>query len=121
MTVARFLLDEDLPATAAWIARGLGLDALSIHELQRRGVPDDEQLRFATTEKRMFVTRNRRDFLRLTLEFYEAGEIHREVPIVPRALTGDRPEGIAHALKRWADAHGDEPEEALLYRIAVLW
>ncbi|MBA3636422.1 MAG: DUF5615 family PIN-like protein, partial [Rubrobacteraceae bacterium] len=34
----RFLLDEDLPPRAAEVARGLGLDVLSLHELGRRGI-----------------------------------------------------------------------------------
>ena len=59
----RFLLDEDLPPKAAGIARNLGLDAASVHETSRRGYADDEQLRFAAGESRIFVTRNRDDFL----------------------------------------------------------
>ena len=43
----RFLLDEDLPPLAAEVARGLGLDAVSVHELGRRGNMDRDQLRFA--------------------------------------------------------------------------
>lgn len=120
MTRLRFLLDEDLPTTAARISREPGLDAISIHEINREGISDDEQLRFAVREAPMFVTRNRRDFLRLTLEFYAAGEVHNGVLVVPRALPGDRPESIAHALKRWADINGDAPEESRLYMVAVL-
>ena len=43
----RFLLDEDLNPAAAEIGRGLGLDVVSVHEIDRRGFSDEEQLRFA--------------------------------------------------------------------------
>jgi predicted nuclease of predicted toxin-antitoxin system len=105
----RFLLDEDLPHLAAEVARGLGLDVLSVHELGRRGLADRDQLRFAFEEGRVFLTRNHRDFIELTVEFYRAGEAHPGVLLVRRNLPNDKPERIAHALKRWADARADMP------------
>jgi len=105
----RFLLDEDLPREAAEIARGLGLDVVSVHGLGRRGFADRDQLRFASEEGRIFLTRNHRDFVELTVEFYRAGEAYAGVLLVRRNLPNDRPERIAHALKRWADARADMP------------
>ena len=106
----RFLLDEDLPPEAAEISRNLGLDAVSVHEVDRRGYSDGEQLRFAAGEGRVFVTRNRDDFLLLTTEFYRVGEVHPGLLIVGRKLPNDRPERIAHALERWAENHATKPE-----------
>lgn len=103
----RFLLDEDLTPAVAEIARGLGLDAVSVHELDRRGVADEEQLRFSAEEKRIFLTRNRDDFIELTLRFFQTGDPHPGVLIVPRSLPNHLPERIAHALKRWHDRGGD--------------
>lgn len=108
----RFLLDEDLPPSAAEIARNLGLDVVSVHEVGRRGYSDDEQLRFAASEERVFITRNRDDFLLLTVEFFRAGEPHTGVLIVGRKLPNDRPERIAHAIKRWSDARADSGDGA---------
>lgn len=105
----RFLLDEDLPPRAAAIARGLGMEVGSVHELGRRGVGDRDQLRFAAAEGYIFLTRNHRDFIELTIEFYRVGEAHPGVLLVRRHLPNDRPERIAHALKRWADARADMP------------
>ena len=105
----RFLLDEDLPLRAAEIACGLGLDVVSVHELGRRVFADRDQLRFASEEGRIFLTRNHRDFVELTVEFYRAGEAYAGVLLVRRNLPNDRPERIAHALKRWADARADMP------------
>lgn len=97
----RFLLDEDLNPRAAEVARGLGLDVESVHEIDRRGLSDHEQLRRAAVEARVFVTRNRDDFIRLTVEWFRAGETHPGVLIVPRSLAGDQPERIAHGLAAW--------------------
>jgi predicted nuclease of predicted toxin-antitoxin system len=105
----RFLLDEDLPPRSAEIARGLGLDVISVHDLGRQGLSDRDQLRFASEEGRIFLTRNHRDFIELTVEFYRAGEAHSGVLLVRRNLPNDRPARIAHALKRWADARADMP------------
>lgn len=114
----RFLLDEDLNPLAAEVARGLGLDALSVHEIDRRGLPDDEQLRGAARDVRMFVTRNRDDFVRLTIEWFRTGEAHPGVLIVPHSLPNDQPEPIAHALATWVAARAGV--ESLAYVIDFL-
>lgn len=116
----RFLLDEDLPRGAAAIARGLGLDVASVHDHRRLGLPDEDQLRYAARGGRIYVTRNRDHFLRLTVAFAHAGEPHMGVWIVPRRLPNTRPEAIAHALARWAAVRTDEPVEARAYRIEFL-
>lgn len=103
----RFLLDEDVNPVVAEIARGLGLDVVSVHEIDRRGFPDEQQLRFSAAQGRIFLTRNRDDFLRLTVTFFQAGELHQGVLIVPRSLPNHFPERIAHALKRWRERGGD--------------
>lgn len=114
----QFLLDEDLPPSIAEVARGLGLDVVSVHELDRRGLTDDEQLRRAAHDSRTFVTRNRDDFIHLTVEWFRAGQAHPGVLIVPRSLPNDRPERIAHALVAWAGDHSDI--ETLAYVIDFL-
>lgn len=106
----KFLLDEDLPPLVAEVARALGVDVKSVHELERTGLPDPEQLRYAARESRIFVTRNRNDFLRFTAEFYRMGEPHSGVLIVPRKLPSNEPERISHALKRWEQQRSGYPE-----------
>lgn len=53
------------------------------------------------------MTRNRDDFIRLTLAFFQTGEPHAGLLIVPRSLPNHQPERIAHALKRWQERPGD--------------
>jgi predicted nuclease of predicted toxin-antitoxin system len=111
----RFLLDEDVNPGTAEIARGLGLDVLSVHEINRREIGDEEQLRFATSQHRIFVTRNRDDFLHINLVFFQVGESHAGLLIVPRSLPNKRPERIAHALKRWQVQSGDPGPSFIAY------
>lgn len=111
----RFLTDEDLNPAVARIGRGLGLDVVSVHEIDRRGFADEEQLRFAAAERRVLVTRNRDDFIRLTLVCFQTGESYRGILIVPYSLPNHRPARIAHALKKWADRGGDPGECFLDY------
>lgn len=98
----RFLLDEDLSPRIAQVARGLGVDAVSVLEVNRLGLPDDEQLRWAAGERRVVVTRNRDDFIEWTTVFFQRGEPHAGVLVVPTLLSIQRPERVAHALRRWA-------------------
>ncbi len=116
----RFLLDEDLPPEIAETARGIGIDTASVHELGRLGLDDDEQLRLAAADGCVFVTRNRDDFIRLTVEFYQRSAPHPGVLIVTRALPNNRPEAVAHSLAIWAAAHADDSDEAMLYRVDFL-
>lgn len=103
----RFLLDEDVNPAVAEIGRGLGLDVVSVHELDRRGFTDEEQLRFSIAEARIFVTRNRDDFLRLSLAFFHRGELCPGLLIVAHSLPNSRPERLARALERWVHRPGD--------------
>ena len=97
----RYLFDEDLPGSAAEVARGLGLDAVTVHELGRRGLSDREQFDFAMREGRIIVTRNRDDFRKLVVAAFEASSPSPGVLVVPRSILNNAPARIAHALLRW--------------------
>ncbi len=116
----RFLLDEDLNPEIATTGRGLGLDVLSVHEIGRRGFGDEEQLRHAAAIGRIFVTRNRDDFIRLTVLFFQTTKPHEGVLIVPRSLPNHRPERVAHALKGWQDEHESHPGSYFLDFLAAV-
>lgn len=103
----RFLTDEDVNPAVARICRGLGLDVVSVHEIGRRVLSDQEQLRFAVGERRVLITRNRDDFIRLTRIFFQTAEPHLGLLVVPHTLPNDRPARIAHALRRWTERAGD--------------
>lgn len=57
-----FLIDEDITHELASALRRLGYDAISVYDISRTGLSDEEQFEFAQEEKRTLVTRNIRDF-----------------------------------------------------------
>lgn len=87
-----------------------------MHELGRRGLSDREQLRFAAADHRVFVTRNRDDYISLTVEAFQAGAPHAGVLILPHTVSNQHPALIARAIERWDKDHR-YPEEALAYLI----
>jgi predicted nuclease of predicted toxin-antitoxin system len=98
----RFLLDEDLNPAIAEAARALDLEVVSVHDLGRRGLTDHEQLVLAATEERTFVTRNRDDFIRLTIDFFRAGRPHSGLLIVPHTPSNRTPGRLARVLQTWS-------------------
>ena len=113
----KFYLDEDLSPKVAVILRKSGIDAVSAHEVGMCGVSDKEQLDFAAKEKRCLVTRNRDDFIRLTVQFFNDRQSHGGILIVPYTLPVDQFSRIANLIKKFSSHHrqGLEP-----YSIAFL-
>jgi uncharacterized protein DUF5615 len=52
----RFYFDQHLPAAVTQGLRQRGVDVLTAQDAGRCGLPDAEQLQFATTEERVMVT-----------------------------------------------------------------
>jgi len=101
----KFYLDEDLSPKVAEILRKSGIDALSAHEARMCEASDQRQLEFAATEKRCLVTRNRDDFIRLTVQFFNDQRAHCGVLIVPYSLPGDQFSRIASLIKKFSSLH----------------
>ncbi|MCL4464996.1 MAG: DUF5615 family PIN-like protein [Chloroflexi bacterium] len=101
----RFYLDEDLPAKVAVLARGRDVDVVSSHELGHDGYTDEQQLLFAAAEGRCLVTRNRDHFIALTVSFFEQGQPHAGLLIVPTTSRLVRPADLATALVAYGGQH----------------
>lgn len=77
-------LDEDSIRHA--LVRGLranGIDVLSTLEAGRLGAEDEDQLRFAVTERRTIYTANLGHFHRLHTEWLRAGCHHTGIVVLP--------------------------------------
>ncbi|OGL41255.1 MAG: hypothetical protein A2161_22480 [Candidatus Schekmanbacteria bacterium RBG_13_48_7] len=101
----KYYLDEDLSPKIAEILRKLGIDVLSAHEIGMLMASDQEHLEAASREKRCVVTRNRNDFIKLTLLFFNDRKPHFGVLIVPHRIPGDQFARIARLLHKYAARH----------------
>jgi hypothetical protein len=78
---------------------------------------DEEQLAFAAAQRRCIVTRNGRDFLRLTERFIAEALPHPGVIVVPKSYTGREFLAIAAGLARY---HAMYPEDIVPYLVTYL-
>ena len=103
----KYYLDEDLSPRISELLRRQDIDCVSAHEIGMTQASDLEQLMLAGRKKRCLVTRNRDDFIRLTIQFFNDQLAHPGVLIVPHTLPGDRFSQIAKALANYAIQHPD--------------
>lgn len=101
----KYYLDEDLSPKIAEILRKNGLDAISAHDVGMIQVLDQEQLDYAAAHARCLVTRNRNDFIALTVQFFNEHRRHFGLVVVPHSFPGDRCNLIAKALAKHALNH----------------
>jgi hypothetical protein len=66
----KFSLDEDLSPKIAEIARKVSMDCTSAHEVNMLQASDYDQLVYAVAEKRCHATKNRDDFITLSVMFF---------------------------------------------------
>jgi hypothetical protein len=108
----RYYLDEDLSPKIAEILRKHHIDAISSHEVGTVQKSDREQLERASSEKRCLITRNRNDFIRLTIQFFNEHRPHYGMLIVPHTFPGDKFSLIAKAIIKHHSKHTREAMES---------
>jgi uncharacterized protein with PIN domain len=109
----KILLDEDLSPKIAAILRDKGLDALSVHDIGRTGFTDYDQLEFAASKDRCFITRNRNDYILLTRQFFSTGKSHKGLLVVPSTYKPHDFKGIAKAIYKRVIAWRELPTDYL--------
>ena len=103
-------LDEDISPQIAEDLRESGVDAVSAHEAAMFDVTDDEQLVYAAANERVMVTRNRADFIALTVQFFENLQPHCGLIIVPHTVAGSDFAKIAALLAEFSASHAGDLE-----------
>ena len=101
----KFYLDEDISPRVAALLRQKGVDAVSAHDVQMIGASDGQQLVKAASEGRAMVTRNRNDFIALTVLFFQDGKVHCGLLIVPHTIQGHHFGLLARRLEVFAERH----------------
>jgi hypothetical protein len=85
VTKPKLFVDEDACEDAVVSAlRRLGIDVLTVLDIRRVGIGDDDQLRFATALGRAIYSLNARHFASLHREFLSRGEHHSGIIVIPR-------------------------------------
>jgi predicted nuclease of predicted toxin-antitoxin system len=108
----KYYLDEDISPKVAELLRERDIDAVSAHEKGMRGVSDKEQLKEAARQGRVLVTRNRDDFILLSVRFFEDLKPHHGIIIiVPHSIPGTDFNVLARLLSEYSKEHpkGLEP------------
>jgi uncharacterized protein with PIN domain len=101
----KYYLDEDLSPKITEILRKSGVDTISAHNIGRVQISDREQLEYAAENGRCLVSRNRDDFIILTVQFFNEHRRHSGLLIVPYSFPGDRFSLIAKAIAKHASNH----------------
>jgi hypothetical protein len=101
----KLYLDEDISPKVSVILRKKGMDAISAHETGMLEASDENQLSLAAAEGRAMVTRNRDDFITLTVQFFEALKPHNGLIIVPHTIPGFEFSKLATLLMKYSKDH----------------
>ncbi len=98
----KYYLDEDLSPKIAEILRQAGIDTTCAHDVGMLQASDLDQIEYASSQERCLVTRNRNDFIKLTVQFFNESRPNFGVLIIPYSYPGDHFRLIAEALKKYA-------------------
>ncbi len=88
-TKISLLLDEDVWLGLAATLRQRGYDAVSVHELGRTGLSDEEQMAFAVSQGRAILTHNIGDFVSIAKRYFTGGVKFYGVIAAPHLEKGE--------------------------------
>jgi len=96
----RLYLDEDVHRRVAAALRLRHFDVVSAHEVQRWGLTDEEQLRYAAAEGRTLFTYNAADYVRLHLEWQRSEQQHHGIVVSDQLPVGETVRRLLRLLNR---------------------
>jgi hypothetical protein len=84
----KFYIDEDISPKVAEILRKHGIDGVSAHDIGLAGASDEDQFAEAVSRKCAIVTRNRDDFITLTVQAFENRSPHYGLVVISHRISG---------------------------------
>ena len=99
-------LDEDVDVLVAELLRAYGFSAITAQEAGRRQKNDADQLAYAVSQRRAFLTHNRDDFEDLAQGYFEAGRTHYGIILAVRRP----PQEIVREKDPFLEMFANEPE-----------
>jgi predicted nuclease of predicted toxin-antitoxin system len=101
MPLPSLFLDECVDQRLAAVLRALGYDVVTVQEAQRESEEDEEQLLYATSQGRMFLSHNQIDFRRWHTRFQRVGRPHGGIILIPQTVPFARLEIRARLMLDW--------------------
>ena len=86
--MTRIFLDEDVPEAVAVALRLRGYDVTTVRQEGRKGLTDTEQLDYAHSDGRVFVTHNIADFAKIHVEYSRSGKQHSGIILAKQLPVG---------------------------------
>ena len=108
----RLYLDEDVPEAVALALRLRGFDVLTTREADNKGLTDRQQLDFASSVGRVFLSHNVADFARLHLKCVKKGIDHYGIIVSHQVPIGMLVKGLSLLLSQ---------ASTVVFRNRVLW
>ena len=95
----KLLLDEHIWAYLAKLLREQGFDVVHVTEVDLVATPDEKIMAYAVGEHRAVVTFNIKDFVPLTVQYFEDGKEHYGVVVSKELSRGELQKRVVQLLE----------------------
>jgi len=107
---AKLYLDEDIHKRVASALRIRGFDVVSAHEIENKGISDQQQLDYAISQKRSLVSFNIGDYVKIHKEYIILSKKHYGIIISEQLPIGELVNRLLELLNKFT---ADELEDNL--------
>ena len=108
----KLFIDEDVHDKLAGVLRSCGIDAINAREVNRKGSSDEEQLRYAISQKRAIFSFNIVDYERLAVKLFNENKTHFGIIVSPQRGFGRT---LNKSLNLLGDISADRLKNQLIY------
>ncbi len=96
----KLYLVEHLTPILAKMLRERGIDCLTTQEAGNIGLPDEAQLTYARSHRRVLMTFDRKDFLSLAKQWAELGQPHAGIVLSRQCSVSDLIRQVLHLIAK---------------------